>query len=397
MALQRLRKKHRTRQELLKALTPRTRSIHLSPNENSNGSASSNAEVLSHIKHILSLAANSLEQHQQPISIIFHNKTKGNSSGNSITTKLDFPLNGPHLFTHQFKLKRCSILLNLLKIVMEKLPLGQNTTIRDIFYSNVELFQRQANVVQWLEVIRFNFKLSPRKSLNIIPAQKGLIFSPFPIYVYDSITKREDDFQVEKQTVSPGKPCLIPFFQDDAVIRIETTSLCNIVIVEKEAVFTKLVSNYNKLSANTVLITGKGFPDFLTRLFLKKLEQNCSNLISNCSIFTDADPYGISIALNYINSNANATYNCPMVNYKGVYITQILAQNNKMGSKVVQLLSLNQRDYSLAKNLIVSLTNSGEGVVSSPFKNFIIECQREIFFQKKAEMNEIDVSMFQSQ
>lgn len=160
MALHRLRKKHRTRQELLKALTPRTRSIHLSPNEHSNGSTSSNAEVLSHIKQILSLAANSLEQHQQPISIIFHNKTKGNSSGNSITTKLDFPLNGPHLFTHQFKLKRCSILLNLLKIVMEKLPLGQNTTIRDIFYSNVELFQRQANVVQWLDVIRFNFKLA---------------------------------------------------------------------------------------------------------------------------------------------------------------------------------------------------------------------------------------------
>ncbi|CAI4063376.1 DNA topoisomerase (ATP-hydrolyzing) SKDI_08G0200 [Saccharomyces kudriavzevii IFO 1802] len=395
MALEKLSKKYRTRQELLKALTPRTRSIHLSSSGHSSGSASSDAEVLYHIKQILSLAANSLEQQQQPFTIIFQNKTRGGSSNSNVPTRLDFPLNGPHLFTHRFRLKKCSILLNLLKIVMEKLPLGKNTTVRDIFYSNVELFQRQANVVQWLDIIRFNFNLSPRKSLNIIPAQKGLIYSPFPIYVHDKIMTGKDEFQIQKQTVSHGKPCLIPFFQDDAIIELETTSNCNLVIVEKEAVFTKLVSNYHRLNANTVLITGKGFPDFLTRLFLKKLEQDCSSLISSCSIFTDADPYGISIALNYINSSANAAYNCAMVDYRGIYITQVLAQNNRLGSKAIQLLNLSQRDCTLAKNLIVSLTGNNEEIATSPFKNFIVECQREIFFHKKAEMNEIDASIFQ--
>lgn len=271
MALEGLRKKYKTRQELVKALTPKRRSIHLNSNGHSNGTPCSNADVLAHIKHFLSLAANSLEQHQQPISIVFQNKKrKGDTSSPDIHTTLDFPLNGPHLCTHQFKLKRCAILLNLLKVVMEKLPLGKNTTVRDIFYSNVELFQRQANVVQWLDVIRFNFKLSPRKSLNIIPAQKGLVYSPFPIDIYDNILTCANEPKMQKQTIFPGKPCLIPFFQDDAVIKLGTTSMCNIVIVEKEAVFTKLVNNYHKLSTNTMLITGKGFPDFLTRLFLKK-------------------------------------------------------------------------------------------------------------------------------
>lgn len=398
MALEGLRKKYRTRQELVKALSSKRRSIHLNPNDHSNGTVSSNADVLAHIKHFLSLAANSLEQHQQPISIVFQNKKKkGNINNSDIYTTLDFPLNGPHLHTHQFKLKRFSILLNLLKIIMEKLPLGKNTTVRDIFYSNVELFQRQANVVQWLDVIRFNFKLSPRKSLNIIPAQKGLVYSPFPIDIYDNISTGENESKLQKQTVFPGKPCLIPFFQDDAIIKLGTTSMCNLVIVEKEAVFTKLVNNYQKLNTNTMLITGKGFPDFLTRLFLKKLEQNCSNSISSCSIFTDADPYGISIALNYVHSSASSIYNCTMANYKGIHITQVLAQNNGVHNKAIQLLGLNQRDYSLAKNLIVTLTANSENVATSPLKNFIIECQREIFFQKKAEMNEIDTSIFQPQ
>ncbi|GFP73282.1 meiosis-specific protein SPO11 [Saccharomyces cerevisiae] len=199
---------------------------------------------------------------------------------------------------------------------------------------------------------------------------------------------------MQKQTVFPGKPCLIPFFQDDAVIKLGTTSMCNIVIVEKEAVFTKLVNNYNKLSTNTMLITGKGFPDFLTRLFLKKLEQYCSKSISDCSIFTDADPYGISIALNYTHSNERNAYICTMANYKGIRITQVLAQNNEVHNKSIQLLSLNQRDYSLAKNLIVSLTANSWDIATSPLKNVVIECQREIFFQKKAEMNEIDTRIF---
>ena len=256
------------------------------------------------------------------------------------------------------------------------------------------MFQRQANVVQWLDIIRFNFKLSPRKSLNIIPAQKGLVYSPFPIYIYDNISAGKDEFQVQKQTVFPGKPCLIPFFQDDANIKLETAGNCNLLIVEKEAVFTKLINNYQKLNENTILITGKGFPDFLTRLFLKKLEQNCSSLISSCSIFTDADPYGISIALNYTHSSANTVYNCTMANYKGIRITQVLTQNNGVHGKPIQLLSLNQRDYSLAKNLIVSLTVNSKDIATSPLKKYIIECQREIFFQKKAEMNEIDASIF---
>lgn len=76
------------------------------------------------------------------------------------------------------------------------------------------------------------------------------------------------------------------------------SSACFILVVEKESIFHKLIEEdfRNKLTTPTILITGKGFPDLNTQLFLKKLWMVMSIPVF---ILVDADPHGICIMLNY--------------------------------------------------------------------------------------------------
>ncbi|KAH1000488.1 hypothetical protein HUJ05_007646 [Dendroctonus ponderosae] len=71
-----------------------------------------------------------------------------------------------------------------------------------------------------------------------------------------------------------------------------------ILVVEKESIFNKLLEEDlpNKLTKPFILITGKGYPDLNTQLFLKKLWMVMEIPVF---IFVDADPDGISIMLTY--------------------------------------------------------------------------------------------------
>ncbi|VEN35416.1 unnamed protein product [Callosobruchus maculatus] len=113
-------------------------------------------------------------------------------------------------------------------------------------------------------------------ALNII-AQKGLIFGNLKIMLSSG------------ETIN----CNVP----DAYF---------ILVVEKEAIFQKLLEEDipNKLTRPFIMMTGKGFPDLNTQLFLRKLW-----IIMRIPVFilVDADPHGINIMLNYrFGSVANA-------------------------------------------------------------------------------------------
>ena len=73
-----------------------------------------------------------------------------------------------------------------------------------------------------------------------------------------------------------------------------------VLIIEKETLFFNLVGNYQffKKFPNAILITGKGYPDYITKVFIKKLY----NLVDNIPFiyFGDHDPHGFEIYLNYI-------------------------------------------------------------------------------------------------
>lgn len=338
-----------TKQELLDALQPPTRTIHIKVFQNS---------VIDTIESILSLARNSIEHHQQSIKVVLEGTMK----------PLVFPSRNDATST-----KKIAILLTLLRAIFKGLQEKEIRTIRDVYYSNVELYGDQKKVDYWLSTIAMSFKLPSKEYLNIVPAQKGLCFTPLQIDIDTGGTKSF----IAKDTSS-----LIPYIKQDSKLTVaghESTRL-NLIVLEKEAIYNKLIENSSShyLFKDTIIITGKGYPDFLTRLFLNKL-QPFANCIQSWNIFTDADPHGIDIALKYIQNDINPCYKCERLQYKGARISQLL------NYKSVQFLKLSQRDVSLAIKLLLKLTN--EPIPQIVNKPFVTELQRQLFFYKKAEMN----------
>lgn len=63
-------------------------------------------------------------------------------------------------------------------------------------------------------------------------------------------------------------------------------------VIEKDAIFNKLVEDDFHLKQNAILITSKGFPDTYTREMVNILSEKCS--INVFGMF-DCDPFGIEI------------------------------------------------------------------------------------------------------
>ncbi|CAJ0760709.1 19740_t:CDS:10 [Entrophospora sp. SA101] len=159
--------------------------------------------------------------------------------------------------------KKFAIFLRVLDICHELLSKNIIATKRDIFYKDVKLFGNQSTVDIVIDELSCLFQI-PRSCLNVIASAKGLVAGDLRIYQNNQI-----------------------------LLDCSIDSLSNGTLI-KSATFQYLLSNriFQKLGA-CILITGKGYPDIVTRQLVKIL----SNLQKKIPIlgFFDNDPYGIEI------------------------------------------------------------------------------------------------------
>ncbi|XP_028966420.1 meiotic recombination protein SPO11 [Galendromus occidentalis] len=149
------------------------------------------------------------------------------------------------------KVERFARLMVVLKIVYSLLTRNEISTVRQIFYDNVKLFENQMNVSLVLHDIAKLLDCS-RRDLNVVSTAK-----------------------------------------------VETSA--NVVlIVEKDAIFQKLLDQdaltfFRNLNIDLLLVTGKGVPDLNTRQLIHILAHLAIPL-AKFFVLTDADAYGIEIA-----------------------------------------------------------------------------------------------------
>lgn len=346
-----------TRKLLIESLIPKSRTIHLDP-------VTENKSLNETIEETLFLITNSFRYSTTPITLVLFVK-------DTYFRRIHFPYFGKES-GFRTSTNNIPILLTLLKTIQKKVKTGTTSTIRDVYYSNVELYQEQRNVVYWLDVITKNFKLRSRDSLKIVAAQKGLIYTTSPIQL---------TFQNKVHTISDNTINLVPYLDEASVLTsCHLTSDSTIMILEKEAIFNKLVTSKTKTLSNYIVITGKGYSDHLTKLFLRKLLEFCNNCHKKVkfAVYVDSDPDGICIAMNYImNCNLPTNSGLNRIIYKGVTLLQLIALRT-------QLMSLTQRELKLAKNLLIRLATKDNNTMYPGIK---LQLQRQLFFCKKGEMN----------
>ncbi|KAK6198677.1 uncharacterized protein RJT21DRAFT_122263 [Scheffersomyces amazonensis] len=243
-----------------------------------------------------------------------------------------------------------------LKLLIQQLKLKSNkTTIRDIYYKDVELYNKnQSNCKNiMVSIVEHSLSWSLKDDLLISASQKGLLYGNGIIINGQKLDYSEDPFLIPIDFNITYGTCA----------KYEKTLI--IVVFEKEAIF-KSFCNYIKIKGsldsfeNLVAITGKGFPDYLTKEFYQNLINTCSKKLRIVNLaFVDSDVFGINIMKNY---------HSPIdLVHAGVHLLEY----------TYGWLNITNRDFQLLQNFLINNESS----------KYSRELTRGMLLFKKCEMN----------
>ncbi|KAI9878916.1 MAG: hypothetical protein M1830_010164 [Pleopsidium flavum] len=274
---------------------------------------------------------------------------------------------------------RFTVLVRILELIHEALMHNVTTTKRDIYYKDPSLFGDQRVVDRCVDDIACTFDVQ-RSSLNVVAAAKGLMVGCFKF-------GGKDGTVIHGSLAEEGM--LVPNVQEIQWIRLIDVKW--ILVIEKEATFRTLaVNGFYKTSAagNGILLTGKGYPDILTRAFLRRL--STITLQSNqvrTPIFAllDFDPYGVAILSTYkhgsINlAHENAHINVPSIRWLGLKSADLCAGDSAQDEQC--LLGLTAKDRRLAVKMLGRPIFAEDG----PGKEWRRELQVMLMLNMKAEI-----------
>ncbi|KAL4438797.1 hypothetical protein ABPG74_013470 [Tetrahymena malaccensis] len=226
---------------------------------------------------------------------------------------------------HKNNLKSLEKLLFCLKQILNALKNDTQISKREIFYTNVELFDRnQQNLEKIIQILQNQLRL-PRNCLNIIASAKGLVTGnvQFQVSTQAEFIDLSKNFGEVRQ-IQPK----------EEILWIQTNSVF-ILVVEKETIFQKIIAEKDEwLLQNCVMITGKGYGDYTTKQFLKMLTANNPN--SPLFYLGDFDPFGLDILFNYTFGSEHSVYqqdNLPNIHFLGLSCFDILDFNQRSDEK----------------------------------------------------------------
>lgn len=261
--------------------------------------------------------------------------------------------------------RKFAIYFKVLKLIYNQLILNESISKRQLYYMDVKLFKCQSNVDRCIDNISKSFGLSI-ENLKIHASQKGLIYG-------DLIIKSIKLLRSQGSSLIPN---LLQLTKCDIIFKKNEIPK-SIIILEKDsilsAVIDKETESLDKIFEDSIIITGRGFPDRQTKQFIKLI----SNKFNETPIYGyfDADIYGLMIAIEYKFKPFNNLKSscCPKLLIKGA---KLLPKNRN-----VDLIPINQNDIRLIISQFNRIDNNFNEI-SSQLK----EIQRSIFLSIKREL-----------
>ncbi|PRP82938.1 hypothetical protein PROFUN_06715 [Planoprotostelium fungivorum] len=210
------------------------------------------------------------------------------------------------------------------------------TTHRDTYYTWAGFFGNQKLTDSAVEDVAACLCV-PRNSLNIYASRKGRVCGDVS-FTDDGRLIDCSSFHKEGQTIPPNIEH----------IRDLKTNARYVLLIEKDATFIKMVSEGVHETCGCILVTGKGFPDVSTRLFLKRMEQ------MNLPIFgiMDFDPSGIQIMTVYSGGSRKMSYDShlavPSVRWLGIRSNDLTEHDVPKSA----LISITKHDKRMLENML---------------------------------------------
>ncbi|XP_011685189.1 PREDICTED: meiotic recombination protein SPO11 [Wasmannia auropunctata] len=154
-----------------------------------------------------------------------------------------------------------------------------------------------------------------------------------------------------------------------------------VLVIEKDAIFQKLLEENCSRALRCILVTGKGYPDVATRMLVKMLSEKMDLPVY---ILVDADPFGVDIMLTYRFGSStlckeNESLACPNARWLGIHPSEL---NSLTGVKtiplteadLVKLRSIEARSYvnaAISKELSILRKGKAEIEAMSSSKDFL--------------------------
>lgn len=203
----------------------------------------------------------------------------------------------------------------------ELVNLRKTSTLREVYYSargqrDIEFTGQQEsdNIITDLEVALNK----PRENFGIFPEERSAIFGDLTIeYTVPGYEGRRMNLTDHPDGVMIGPALTSSEFVE--------TSADKVIVIEKGAMFTRLVEEKAHEKFNSILVHTAGQSPRSTRSIIRRLNQDHGLPVY---IFTDGDPWGIHIAMVIISGSANAAHlrglATPEAKWIGVWGTDIL-------------------------------------------------------------------------
>ncbi|MCO5601981.1 hypothetical protein L7F22_056108 [Adiantum nelumboides] len=249
-----------------------------------------------------------------------------------------------------------------------------HVTKRDLFYTDVKLFQDQGQSDAVLDDVSCMLGCT-RSSLNVVASEKGVVVGRL------IFTEGGDRIDCTKMGV--GGKAIPPNI--DKVGDMESDALF-ILLVEKDAAFMRLAEDrfYNRFPC--VIVTAKGQPDVATRLFLRKMKIDLKLPVLG---LVDSDPYGLKILSVYMSGSKNMSYDSynlttPDIKWLGVRSSDL----NKYKIPEQCRLPMTDQDIKTGKDLL-------EEEFIKKDQNWYAELELMVKTKEKAEIQALSSFGFQ--
>lgn len=234
--------------------------------------------------------------------------------------------------------KKFSMTTRVLAIISELLKQDIHATKREIYYNDVKLFEKQNESDKILEDVATLLQIE-RNSLNVVASAKGSVVG--------RLTFQEGGDEIDCRKMGNGGKSITPMI--DTISNIESDAEF-ILVIEKDAAFLRLSEDKFYDEYPSILITGKGFPDIATRMFLKKIEKELELPVLS---LVDSDAYGTHIQLIYAVGSKSMSYQTPFltvpeIKWLGVRPSDLDEYNIPRSVR----LPMDESDIKRAKNLL---------------------------------------------
>ena len=229
-------------------------------------------------------------------------------------------------------------LMRVLEVVNELLNEDIHATKREVFYTDVNLFQEQKNSDKSIEDVA-TMLYTTRNSTHIVAAPKGTCVGRLRI--------RDRNDIIDLEGLGSGGWTISPMLDNIEIIESDAEF---ILVIEKDAAMMRLAEARFWRKYPCILLTAQGVGNVAVRMFLKRLSKEL-----NLPIFSlvDSDPYGHYIHSVYLRGSKRLSYESPFLATPNIKLLGVLTRDlDKYKIPQEVRIKMNKQDEKRTKDLL---------------------------------------------